>query len=111
MTKIPIGRVAGLSFYNAGAQAPSELGPTWLESESWAYPAGGFTRRAYVELRLNMCNPLDLPYGRRYLVKCSIPDTYFSIPARLIYRGKTIRGYVSVNHCDVPRYTFTPEGQ
>lgn len=45
---------------------------TWLEGEEFAYPAGGFTRRAWV----------TMPDGSRRIVWCSIPDTYFSIPAR-----------------------------
>lgn len=112
MTKTPpIGRTTHASIYSSGNERPQVLHGTWLESESFCYPAGGFTRRAYAELRKNPNNPIDLPYGRRYVVLCSIPDTYFSIPARLRYRGKTIRGFVSVTEpdTDTGRFTFTPE--
>lgn len=66
---------------------------TWIEDESFAYPAGGFTRRARV------C----LPDGSFKVVRCSIPDTFFTIPAKAVLvdpNDKTIRrvvnGYVSV---------------
>jgi hypothetical protein len=45
---------------------------TWLEGEEFAYPNGGFTRRAYATCE----------NGEKRLVMCSIPDTFFSIPAR-----------------------------
>ena len=111
MRTAPIGRTTHLSFYSPGNEHPHVLHGTWLESESFAYPAEGFTRRAYVELRQNPNNPIVLPYGRRYVVRVSIPDTYFSIPARLRISGKTIRGFVSVQNADSDeaRYTFTPE--
>lgn len=107
----PIGRTTHLSIYSPGGERPTVLHGTWLESESFAYPAGGFTRRAYVELRQNPNNPIVLPYGRRYVVRVSIPDTYFSIPARLRIAGRTVKGFVSVDDTDsgTSRFTFTPE--
>ncbi len=109
----PIGRTTRMSMYSPGGERPSVLHGTWLEAESFSYPAGGFTRRAYVELRQNPNNPIDLPYGRRYVVRVSIPDTYFSVPARFSFRGTTVRGFVSVQDADseTARYTFTPEAQ
>jgi hypothetical protein len=88
---------------------------TWLEAESFAYPAGGFTRRAYVEFRENPNNTPIFKRGtvrRRYVVHCSIPDTYFSIPARLRYRNQTIKGFITIEAPDTESavYTFTPEG-
>lgn len=84
-------------------------GDTWLEPESYTYPSGGFTRRARVIIRRNEHNPLlDLPYGELRIVRASIPDTYFSIPARLRYRGRTIKGFISVD-TNLNRFTFTPD--
>lgn len=87
----------------------SELGQTWLEAEERAYPAGGFTRYARVMIRQNASHPhtgIAPIIGTPRVVRCSIPVTFFSIPARLRYRGKTVRGYISVIE-DV--FTFTPE--
>ncbi len=117
----PIGRTTHLSMYSPGGEIPQVLHGTWLESESFAYPAGGFTRKAYVYLRRNEHNLIELPYastnfethpyGKRYVVRCSIPDTYFTIPARLRYKGKTIKGFISIQDPDTEtaRFTFTPE--
>lgn len=111
MATKPTGRTAHTSIYSPGGEPPQVLHGTWLESESFAYPAGGFTRRAYVKLRQNTNNPIELPYGQCYVIKVSIPDTYFSIPARLRIKGKTVKGFVSVVDADTDtaRFTFTPE--
>jgi hypothetical protein len=112
----PIGRTTRMSLYSPGNERPQVLHGTWLEAESFAYPAGGFTRRAYVELVRNTHNPVELPYGRCYVVKCSIPDTYFTIPARLRVKGRTVKGYISqaetvgLQGQPAERFTFTPEG-
>jgi hypothetical protein len=85
------------------------LGRTWLEPEEWTYPSGGFLRRAYVRLRANQHAPFALQapdVGTYRTVRASIPDTYFSIPARLRLRGRTVRGFVSVID---EEFTFTPE--
>uniref|UniRef100_A0A6H1ZP60 Uncharacterized protein n=1 Tax=viral metagenome TaxID=1070528 RepID=A0A6H1ZP60_9ZZZZ len=58
---------------------------TWLEGEEFAYPAGGFTRRARVKM----------PTGELRIVRCSIPDTYFSIPARVKVKGRTAKGFIT----------------
>lgn len=87
------------------------LGRTWIEPEEWAYPNGGFARRAYVRTRPNRFNPEALKpneVGRYYTVRASLPDTFFSIPARLRIHGRTIRGFVSVD-TDAEEFTFTPE--
>jgi hypothetical protein len=60
---------------------------TWLEGEEFAYPAGGFTRRAWV----------NMPDLSRRVVRCSIPDTMFSIPARFKDGGFTTRGFLTTN--------------
>jgi hypothetical protein len=87
------------------------LGSTWLEGEELCYPSGGFKRRARVILRRNEHNPIELPYGTRRVVTCSIPDTFFSIPARLVHNGRRVRGFVSVNDVQGMKvFTFTPEG-
>jgi hypothetical protein len=83
-------------------------GKTWLEAECLAYPNGGFTRRAYVEIVRNRHNAVALPYGQFRIVRVSIPDTFSTIPARVRYQGKTIAGYVSTD-TDRNMLTFTPE--
>ncbi len=57
---------------------------TWLEGEEFAYPNGGLKRRAWV-----IC-----PDGRRRVVWCGIPDTFFTIPARALIEGRYTRGWV-----------------
>ena len=83
------------------------LGETWLEPEELTYPGGGFTRRAVVVIQSNQHHPIEgLPVGSTHVVKCSVPDTYFTIPARLRLTGRTIRGYLS----EVDGiFAFTPE--
>ena len=81
-------------------------GHTWIDNEELAYPHGGFTRHGLAIVTPNLHNPVTLPYGQLRAVRLSIPDTYFTIPARLHHRGRTIRGYVSVDNGE---YTFTPE--
>lgn len=84
---------------------------TWLESEDYAYPAGGVYagRRARAVIRPNQHNPIALDYGSVRVVHVGIPDTAFTIPARLRRSGhKAIVGYVSM---DTNRNVllFTPE--
>ena len=115
MKPAPVGRTTRMSFYSPGGEAPSIMGQTWLEAEAFAYPHGGFTRRAYVRIGSNPHAPiantalLDA-IGTLRTVRVSIPDTYFSIPARLRYRGKTWKGFVSVLNGS-EHYTFTPEAE
>lgn len=57
---------------------------TWLEPEAFCYPHGGMTRRARVHT-----------FAGLRVVVCGIPDTFFSIPARMRVCGKTLRGFIS----------------
>lgn len=66
--------------------SPLYRGDTWIEAEEASYPDGGFTRRAYVRFE----------DGKLRVVKCSIPDTYFTIPAKAKISGKTVNGYITV---------------
>jgi len=80
---------------------------TRLDPEEYAYPSGGFHRRGKAILRANPHNPVLLPYGEVRAVRASIPDTYFSIPARLRdSKHGTVKGYLSI---DDGEFTFTPE--
>jgi hypothetical protein len=64
---------------------------TWIEPEEVCYPNGGYHRRARVR-----CSD-----GKLRIVRCSLPDTYFTIPARAKVKGKTVTGCVSVQHAEV----------
>ena len=109
--KQPIGRTTHRSIYSPGDERPTILHGTWLASESFAYPGDTFTRRAYAQLRQNPNNPIELPYGSCFVIRCKCPDTAFTIPARLRFRGKTIAGFISIQDpdTDTARFTFTPE--
>lgn len=77
-------------------------GKTWLEPEEWTYPAGGFTRRALVRC----------PDGRYRVVQCSISDTYWTIPARLVYRRRHISGFITLDEKSTPKeFVFQPTGK
>ena len=82
-------------------------GLTWVEPEDLAYPRGGFTRRALVRIRANPNQPNKLKdlVGLLRIVHCSIPDTYFSIPARLDHKHK---GFIC-HDAETEEFTFTPE--
>ncbi len=56
-----------------GSTSTPQLGEegTWLEPESFAYPNGAKARR---------CLAKHATTGEFVVVKCGIPDTYFSIP-------------------------------
>lgn len=95
--KTPVGRTTRKSLYGPGGETPmTRPDGTWLESEDFAYPNGGFTRRAYAVF----------PDGIKRVVLVSIPDTFFSIPARARVRGNRIKGFVSSSEESL---TFTPE--
>ena len=81
---------------------------TWLDPEERAYPRGGFTRRGRARLRKNSTDPFppDLPYGQTRVVRASIPDTYFSIPARLRFAGRTVKGFLTLDNGE---WQFTPD--
>jgi hypothetical protein len=84
-----------------GYAVPIYQGKSWLEPEEWAYPKGGFTRRACVRC----------PDGEYRVVKCSIADTYFTIPAHLVYKGKHVSGYISTDEKSSEReFVFLPCG-
>lgn len=106
--KTPEPRITRMSLYSPGGERAHPLGQTWIEPESFAYPAGGFTRRAYVKVGRNPHNPVTLPFETYRVVLISIPDTYSTIPARLRVKGKTVKGYVSVPS-GAEEYLFTPE--
>jgi hypothetical protein len=57
---------------------------TWLEAEEKAYPNGTYTRLARC-----IC-----PDGKLRVVLCSIPDTYFSIPAKMRIGKTTVKGWI-----------------
>lgn len=61
---------------------------TWIEDEEWAYPKEGFTRRAMAR-----CED-----GKVRLCACSIPDTFFSIPARCTINGKRVKGFLTMGN-------------
>lgn len=48
------------------------IGNTWLEPEDLCYPNGGYHRR---------CRAMNADTGKLVIVRCSIADTFFSIPA------------------------------
>ena len=35
-------------------------------------------------------------------------DSYFSIPAAIHYKGKTVAGFITGGNCDNPEYRFIP---
>lgn len=95
------------SFYGLRTYA-HHLGETWLEPEGIVYPSGASIRRAFVRIRQNPHNPVELKYGELRVVRCGLPDTSFSIPASLRVRGiPRVRGFVSVDE-KAGEYTFTP---
>lgn len=80
---------------------------TWIDPEERAYPKGGFTRKGRARVRRNTLDPdIVLPYGEVRSITLAIPDTFFTIPARLRYKGKRYKGYVSMEGGE---YAFTPE--
>lgn len=62
---------------------------TWLEPEELCYPGGGMHRR---------CRAKHKETGKLVVVRCGIPDTYFTIPVK----GG---GFIAV---DEQTYIFTP---
>lgn len=44
---------------------------------------------------------------RRYVRITGEPDTFFSVPARITYKGKTISGFVSYDDDNEPKFTAT----
>ena len=67
---------------------------TWIDPEERCYPHGGFHRRARCLWR-----------GGHRLVRAGLPDTFFTIPARLRHRGQTVRGFLSVGEDGALHFT------
>jgi hypothetical protein len=107
MRSDPTPRTAS-TFYGPALPLRAEAG-TWLESETLAYPSGGFHRRAFAIIMRNPHNPISLPYGAVRLVRASVPDTHYSVPARLRYRGRTVRGYLSMR--ELEEISVSPAGE
>lgn len=61
---------------------------TWLEPEEITYPSGSMIRR---------CRAVNVETGRLKVVRCGIPDTFWTIPCR----GG---GYVDTSEGGVYRY-------
>ena len=74
----------------------SETGKTYLET---AGPWG-----------VNVNAAVQCPDGIIRKVKriSIVADTYFSIPAAINYKGKTVTGYVTGGDCDNQEYRFMP---
>ena len=83
---------------------------TYVQAEEYAYPNGAMRRKARALVTRNPHNPIDLPYGQIRAAVAGIPDTFFTIPARMKYRGKNVCGYLTVQH-DSPEgaLQFIPE--
>lgn len=75
----------------------TKVGETWIDPEELAYdvPLYDSPRK---------CRAI-CPDGKLRIVVCGVPDTYFSIPARLVYKHKTVQGFVS--SCE-EGFSFTP---
>jgi hypothetical protein len=84
------------SYYGMAIHNTVAVNGTWLEGEEFAYPHGRETRRCYAEHE-----------GTRRVVLCGIPDTYFSIPAKVRIKGKVVRGYVTGEENG---FRFVPSG-
>ncbi len=65
---------------------------TFLDPEDYCYPSGSI-RQSRRKFRA-MC-----PDGIVRTGVCGIADTYFSCPARLKAKGKTITGFIMMEHC------------
>ena len=76
-------------------------GPTFLEGEEKCYPDGAMKRKGVAIIMRNPHNPIELPYEMLGNVIAGIADTAWTVPARLLYKGKRIKGYVS---------SYRPEG-
>ena len=74
-------------FYGLHISAIECPNGTWIEPEEEAYPYGGFTRRAYA-----YCDD-----GRRRVVRCSIADASFFIPAAVRIRSRYVTGFITID--------------
>lgn len=73
------------SFYGMPIGGTTYPDGTWLEDEAFTYPSGGYHRRCKAT-----CQD-----GKQRVFRCSIPDTYFSIPARGKISGLSVKGFLS----------------
>jgi hypothetical protein len=80
---------------------------TWIDAEEVCYPGKALVRKGRALYR-----------GKLIAVRCGIPDTFFTIPARVRVKGKSVRGYVSVEkqalrpYAEEQRYfVFHAEGE
>jgi hypothetical protein len=81
----------------AGAAMPVR---TSVDSEEMAYPSGG--------IRAGRRGRVQCPDGVVRTVLLGVPDTFFSIPASLCYRGTRVAGFVSIASDGSGEYCFTP---
>lgn len=73
---------------------------TWIDAEELAY---NVALRASPRRGRVLCQD-----GKVRSCRLGIPDTYFSIPAVLSYKGKTVSGYVT---CDDGVFKFYSMGK
>ena len=80
------------------AAASVRHGETWIGHEEAAYnvPLAGSGRFGRVRF----------PDGKLRRVRLGVPDSFFSIPARVTLRGKTVSGFVTVDSAE--EFIFVP---
>ncbi len=72
------------------------------------------SRKTYIETAgpwsVNVNAAVECPDGIiRKVKRIAIEaDMYFSIPAAIHYKGKTVTGFVTGGNCDNPEYRFIP---
>lgn len=66
----------------------SPSGKTQLQGEEAAYPNGAQCRKGKA----------IFPNGEIRTVYAGIPDTFFTIPAHTIVKGKRVKGYLSLDN-------------
>ncbi len=78
------------------------MNETFLDPEERTYPSGALrnSRRRFAAV---------CPDGVVRKGVCGIPDTFFSIPARIKAHGKTVTGFITVN--DDGTYMFHAGGK
>ena len=89
----------------------TRMGETWIDPEEFAYGQRGgvYRRRGKARLLHNSYHRGDenLPYGQIVSFKASIADTYWSVPAKIRIKGKTIVCYVRLGDSE---FEILPEG-
>lgn len=81
--KVPVARPKTLY----GLHPATYHGATWIEAEGFCGGKRVFQRRAYCRF----------PDGRLRVVRCTLPDTAFTIPGRLSIQGILYHGYISLD--------------